>query len=64
MTVFDLDVLLLIANAAHNAMVASDNSLLEGILAAVVLLLVNGLVARMRLKWPRERRWLMVHLYY
>jgi uncharacterized membrane protein YcaP (DUF421 family) len=57
MTVFDLVVLLLIANAVQNAMVGPDNSLAGGILAAVVLLLVNALVARLRLRWPRLRRW-------
>ncbi len=57
MTVFDLVVLLLIANAVQNAMVGPDTSLLGGILAAVVLLVVNGLVARLRLKWPRFRQW-------
>jgi uncharacterized membrane protein YcaP (DUF421 family) len=55
LTVFDLVVLLLIANAVQNAMVGPDTSLLGGILAAVVLLLVNALVARLRYKWPRLR---------
>jgi len=57
MTVFDLVVLLLIANAVQNAMVGPDTSLVGGILAAVVLLSVNALVARLRLRWPRLRRW-------
>ena len=57
MTVFDLVVLLLIANAVQNAMVGPDTSLLGGILAAVVLLLVNAIVARLSLRWPRLRRW-------
>ena len=57
MTVFDLVVLLLIANAVQNAMVGPDTSLIGGILAAVVLLLVNVMVARLRLRWPRLRRW-------
>jgi uncharacterized membrane protein YcaP (DUF421 family) len=57
MTVFDLVVLLLIANAVQNAMVGPDTSLIGGILAAVVLLLVNAAVARLRLRWPRLRRW-------
>ena len=57
MTVFDLVVLLLIANAVQNAMVGPDTSLIGGILAAVVLLMVNALVARLRLRWPRLRRW-------
>lgn len=57
MTVFDLVVLLLIANAVQNAMVGPDTSLIGGILAAAVLLVVNALVARLRLRWPRLRRW-------
>jgi uncharacterized membrane protein YcaP (DUF421 family) len=56
MTVFDLVVLLLIANAVQNAMVGPDTSLLGGILAALVLLLVNAAVARLRLTWPGLRR--------
>jgi uncharacterized membrane protein YcaP (DUF421 family) len=56
MTVFDLVVLLLIANAVQNAMVGPDTSLAGGILAAVVLLALNALVAQLRLRWPRLRR--------
>ncbi len=57
MTVFDLVVLLLIANAVQNAMVGPDTSLVGGILAAGVLLLTNAAVARLRLRWPRLRSW-------
>jgi uncharacterized membrane protein YcaP (DUF421 family) len=56
MTVFDLVVLLLISNAVQNAMVGPDTSLLGGILAAGVLLALNALLARLRLRWPRLRR--------
>jgi len=55
MTVFDLVVLLLIANAVQNAMVGPDNSLAGGLLAAAVLLILNATVARLRLHWPRLR---------
>jgi len=55
MTVFDLVVLLLIANAVQNAMVGPDTSLIGGIFAAIVLLAVNALVARLRLRSPRLR---------
>ena len=54
MTIFDLVLLLLIANAVQNAMVGLDTSLAGGLLAALVLL-VNALVARLRLRWPRLR---------
>jgi len=57
MTVFDLVVLLLISNAVQNAMVGPDTSLIGGILAAIVLLVINLLVARLRLTSPRMRRW-------
>jgi uncharacterized membrane protein YcaP (DUF421 family) len=57
MTVFDLVVLLLLANAVQNAMVGQDTSLAGGILAVVVLLVLNVLVARLRLRWPLFRRW-------
>ena len=56
MTVFDLVVLLLLANAVQNAMVGPDTSLVGGIAAALVLLLLNAGVARLRMRWPRLRR--------
>ena len=56
MTVFDLVVLLLIANAVQNAMVGPDTSLLGGILAAGVLLVMNAIVAWLRLRWTPLRR--------
>ena len=56
MTVFDLVVLLLIANAVQNAMVGPDTSVTGGLLAALVLLVLNGLIALLRLKWPLVRR--------
>ncbi len=57
MTVFDLVVLLLIANAVQNAMVGPDTSLTGGVLAALVLLAINALVARLIIRWPRLRGW-------
>jgi uncharacterized membrane protein YcaP (DUF421 family) len=56
MAIFDLVVLLLLANAVQNAMVGPDTSLLGGLLAALVLLALNGLVAQLRLRWPRLQR--------
>ena len=56
MTVFDLVVVLLIANAVQNAMVGTDTSLQGGILAAFVLLVVNRLVALVRLRGGRFGR--------
>jgi len=57
MTVFDLVVLLLIANAVQNAMVGPDNSLTGGVAAALTLLLLNWLIARLRLRIPWLRHW-------
>ena len=54
MTVFDLVVILLIANAVQNAMVGPDTSVTGGLIAAVVLLAINAVVARLRL---RGRAW-------
>jgi uncharacterized membrane protein YcaP (DUF421 family) len=56
MTIFELVMLLLIANAVQNAMVGPDTSLIGGIIAAIVLLFFNALVARLRLCWPLLRR--------
>ena len=56
MTVFDLVVILLIANAVQNAMVGRDTSLQGGILAAAVLLVVNRLVAFLGLRSGRFGR--------
>ncbi len=49
MTVFDLVVALLIANAAQNAMTGPDFSVQGGILAAFVLLALNRTVTLLRL---------------
>lgn len=48
MTVFDLVVILLISNAVQNSMVGRDVSVQGGLLAAGVLLVVNRLVAALR----------------
>jgi uncharacterized membrane protein YcaP (DUF421 family) len=56
MTVFDLVVVLLIANAVQNAMTGPDFSVQGGLIAAAVLLVFNRLVALARLhseSWGR-----------
>src|SRR5215469_16509869 len=45
MTPFDLTLLLLISNSVQNAMTGSDTSLVGGIVAALVLLLMNYVIA-------------------
>lgn len=57
LTMFDLVVLLLISNAVQNSMVGPDTSLPGGVLAAVILLVVNALLNRLAVKSPRLRRW-------
>jgi uncharacterized membrane protein YcaP (DUF421 family) len=52
MTVFDLVVILLIANAVQNAMVGPDFSVQGGILAAFVLLVIDRALAYLRLRGP------------
>jgi len=56
MTIFDLVLILLIANAVQNAMVGPDTSLQGGLVAAAVLLVVNRLVAEVRVVSPRVER--------
>ena len=56
MTVFDLVVVLLIANAVQNAMVGLDFSVQGGLLAAATLLVANRVIALARLRggtWGR-----------
>lgn len=55
MTLFDLVLLLLIANAVQNAMVGPDTTLTGGLIAAGMLILLNNLLARLRVRWPRLR---------
>ena len=45
MTPFDLTLLLLLSNSVQNAMTGPDNSLLGGVVAALVLLTLNYLLA-------------------
>lgn len=53
MTPFDLIVLLTISNVLQNAMIGPDNSLGGGLIGAVTLLAVNGLVSRLAYRFPR-----------
>src|SRR5450432_723341 len=45
MTPFDLTLLLLLSNSVQNAMTGPDTSLLGGVIAAVVLLILNYVLA-------------------
>ncbi len=56
MTPFDLVLILLIANAVQNAMVGPDNSVLGGLVAAAVLLVLNQLTDFLTDRFPFLRR--------
>ena len=50
---FDLVVLLLLSNVVQNAIIGDDNSLLGGLLGAVILLAANGVLVRFAFMSPR-----------
>ena len=54
-TPFDLLFLLLLANAVQNAMTGPDTSVAGGIAAAMTLMILNTLLARLRLRSGRIR---------
>jgi uncharacterized membrane protein YcaP (DUF421 family) len=56
MSVFDLTVILLVANAVQNAMVGPDTSVLGGLVAALTLVVVNAIVAVGSVHWPTLAR--------
>lgn len=56
MSIGDLVMILLIANAVQNAMVGTDTSLLGGLIAAATLLVVNVLVVRTLARSSRAER--------
>ena len=55
LTVLDLVVLLLISNAVQNAMLGPDTSLTGGVIAVAALLVMNVLLAQLRLRSTRLR---------
>jgi uncharacterized membrane protein YcaP (DUF421 family) len=58
MSTFDLTVILLVANAVQNAMVGPDTSLLGGVTAAIVLIVINFAIAVGSVRVPRLQ-WLV-----
>ncbi len=56
LTAFDLVVVLIISNVLQNAMIGNDNSLGGGLLGAVVILLLNALVAWFTFRYKRAER--------
>lgn len=58
MTIFDLAVILVLANAVQNAMVGTDTSLVGGLIAAGTLLFLNRLMSWLRFNFRPISRWL------
>ena len=58
MTLFDLVVILIIANSVQNAMVGPDTSLIGGMTAATTLLVLNYGVSWLRCRYRPISRWL------
>ena len=56
LTPFDLVVLLIISNVVQNAVIGPDNSLGGGLLGAVVILILNGLLVEVTYRSKRLRR--------
>ena len=56
LTPFDLVVLLVISNVVQNAVIGPDNSLGGGLLGAVVILALNGLLVEVTYRSKRLRR--------
>jgi uncharacterized membrane protein YcaP (DUF421 family) len=58
MNVFDMVVILIIANAVQNAMIGADNSLVGGLLSAFTLFALNFAVTELRASSPLVARWI------
>jgi uncharacterized membrane protein YcaP (DUF421 family) len=59
MNIYDLVLVIVLANAVQNAMVGDDTSLAGGLVAALTLLILNRLVTRAMLRSPRLERLLV-----
>ncbi len=55
-TPFDLIVLLTISNILQNAMIGNDNSLGGGLIGALTLFVLNGVLSRVTFHFPRLAR--------
>src|SRR5579864_3043421 len=56
MNIYDLVLIIVLANAVQNAMVGNDSSLVGGIVAAITLLILNRLFTLAMAKSPRLER--------
>jgi uncharacterized membrane protein YcaP (DUF421 family) len=59
MSVYDLVLIVVIANAVQNAMVGDDNTLGGGLVAAITLLLLNRAMTWLMLARPEVREWMI-----
>jgi uncharacterized membrane protein YcaP (DUF421 family) len=59
MNIYDLVLLIVIANAVQNAMVGSDNSLGGGIIAAITLLIFNRAFAALMERSPKLEKFMV-----
>ncbi len=57
LTPFDLIVLLTISNVLQNAMIGPDNSLGGGLIGAMTVFFLNGVIARIGFRFPRLAQW-------
>jgi len=56
MTIYDLVLIIVLANSVQNAMVGSDTTLVGGLVAALTLLILNRLFALLIVRYPRFAR--------
>ncbi len=59
MSIYDLVLVIVIANSVQNAMVGQDTTLLGGLISAFTLLIVNRILTRLILNRPGIRHWLI-----
>lgn len=57
MSIYDLVLIVVVANAVQNAMVGDDTSLVGGLVAATTLLILNRGVTWLLVERPELRRW-------
>ncbi len=58
LTPFDLIVLLTISNVLQNAMIGPDNSLGGGLIGALTVFVLNGVISRLAFRFPRLAQWI------
>jgi uncharacterized membrane protein YcaP (DUF421 family) len=58
MSVYDLVLIVVISNSVQNAMVGSDNSLVGGLVSALILLVMNRLLTWLMVKNPHLAGWI------